>query len=80
MHIKGAIVVSIKHVAKRGKNVAIMVTCLVEMVLHPIISMLETWFIYKNIATDNVNLLVANHVSSMHIKGAIVVSIKHVAK
>ena len=47
MHIKGAIVVSIKHVAKRGKNVAIMVTCLVKMVINPIICMLETWLAYQ---------------------------------
>ena len=37
MHIEGDIVVSIKHVAERGKNVAKMVTCLTEMVIHPII-------------------------------------------
>ena len=46
MHIEGDIVVSIKHVAERGKNVAEMVTCLTETVLHPIICMLETWFVY----------------------------------
>ena len=58
MHIKGAIVVSIKHVAKQGKNVAIMVTCLVETVIYPIIFMLETWFIHQIVVTVNVNLLI----------------------
>ena len=33
-------------------------TCLNETVIHPIICMLETWFIYQNIATVNVNLLI----------------------
>ena len=58
MHIEGDIVVSIRHVARRGKNVAKMVTCLMETVIHPIICMLETWFIYQNIATVIVNLLI----------------------
>ena len=40
-----------------GKNVVKMVTCLMETVIHPIICMLETWFLYQTIATVYVNLL-----------------------
>ena len=47
MHIEGDIVVSIKLVARRGKNVAKMVKCLMETVIHSIICMLETWFAYQ---------------------------------
>ena len=56
MHIEGDIVVSIKHVARRGKNVAKMVTCLMETVIHPIICMLETWFIYMPHGNNYVSL------------------------